>query len=73
MKHLRVTGLVAAAVIEKACELLLRLLLALDVSGALQALGARDRRHHGGQIGELLRLDADELVARLRRLLPPCQ
>ena len=57
MKHLRVTGLVAAAVIEKPRELLLRLLLTLDVSGALQALGARDGRHDGGQVGKLLGLE----------------
>ena len=49
-------------------ELLLRLRLVRDVAGALQALGARDRRHDGGQVGELLRLQRDELVAGLGRL-----
>ena len=42
-----------------------RLVLALDVAGAFQALGARDRRHDGGEIGELLGLERHELVAGL--------
>ena len=49
-------------------SLLLRLLLALDVARAFQALGAGDRRHDRGEVGELLGLERDELVAGLRGL-----
>ena len=45
-----------------------RLRLALDLARAFQALGARDRRHDGGEIGELRGLEGDELIARLRCL-----
>src|SRR5882757_8446243 len=35
---------------------------------AFQALGARNRGHHGGEVGELVGLKGDKLIARLRGL-----
>jgi len=40
----------------------LRLLLAFDGACTFEALGARDRRHHRGEVGELLGLDCHELI-----------
>ena len=57
VEHLRGAGLVAGAVIEEVGKLLLRLLLVLDIARALQALGACDRRHDGGEVGKLLGLE----------------
>ena len=37
-------------------------------AGAFQALGTRERRHQGGEIGELICLQSDKLVAGLRGL-----
>src|SRR5271166_3948777 len=68
VEHLRGAGLIASAVVEEVLKLLLSLDLALDLARAIQALGARDRRHDGGEIGELLGLKCDELVTRLRSL-----
>ncbi len=68
MEHLRVAGLVSPTVIEEIGELLLRSQLVFDIARAFQALRPSDRRHDGGEIGELPRLQAGELIARLRRL-----
>ena len=57
--------MIAPAVIEEVRELLLRLRLVRDDACALQALRSRHRRHHGGQIGELRRLQSDQLIAGL--------
>ena len=65
MEHLCSAGLIASAVVEEVFELLLSLDLALGLARAIQALGAGDRGHDGGKIGELLGLKRDELVARL--------
>ena len=68
MEHLRSAGLIAGAVVEEVFKLLLSLGLALGLARSIQALGAGDRGHDGGKIGELLGLKRDELVARLRGL-----
>ena len=65
---LRGAGLVARPVAQEIGQLLLRLGLVCDIARALQALGARDRRHHRGEVGELRGLKRDKLVAGLRRL-----
>ena len=68
MEHLRGAGLVARPVAQEIGQLLLRLGLVRDIARALQALGARDRRHHRGEVGELRGLKRDKLVAGLRGL-----
>ena len=68
MEHLRGARLVARSVAQEIGQLLLRLGLVRDIARALQALGARDRRHHRGEVGELCRLKRDKLVAGLRSL-----
>ena len=68
MEHLRVAGLIAGAVVEEVLHLRLRLSLGFKRASSVEALGARDRGHDGGEVGELLGLDGDELIARLRRL-----
>src|SRR5271165_605020 len=68
VEHLRGAGLIASAVVEEVLKLLLSLDLALDLTRTIEALGAGNRRHDGGEIGELLGLKRDELVARLRGL-----
>ena len=39
--------------------------LSCGLLGGIQRLGAPDRCHHGGQIGELLRLEREELITGL--------
>ena len=68
VEHPRVAGLVAAARRQEAAELLAGLLLAAARCGRLEALGAALRGDDGGEIGELLGLQGEELVAGLRRL-----
>jgi hypothetical protein len=68
VEHLRGVGLIAGAVVEEVLKLLLSLGLALGLARSIQALGAGDRGHDGGKIGELLGLERDELVPRLRGL-----
>ena len=68
MEHLRVAGLIARAVVEEVLHLRLRLSLGLERARSVEALRARDRGHDGGEIGELLGLNGDELVAGLRGL-----
>src|SRR5271166_5622715 len=68
VEHLRGAGLIASAVVEEVLKLMLSLDLALDLTRAIEALGAGARRHDGGDIGELLCLKRDELVTGLRGL-----
>ncbi len=65
VEHLRVAGLVAGAVVQKLRRLGSRLLLGFDRARPVQTLGSRNRRHHRGEIGELLGLDRDQLIAGL--------
>jgi hypothetical protein len=68
VEHLRGVGLIAGAVVEEVLKLLLSLGESLGLARSIQALGAGDRGHDGGKIGELLGLERDELVPRLRGL-----
>src|ERR1700722_3577987 len=68
VEHLYGARLVAWAVIEEVGKLLLRLQLVLDIARALQALGACDGRHDGGEVGKLLGLERRELIAGLSGL-----
>jgi hypothetical protein len=68
VKHLRGARLITGAVVEEVLHLRLRLCLGLERPRGVQALGARDRGHDGGEVGELLGLDGDELIAGLRGL-----
>jgi hypothetical protein len=68
MEHLRVAGLIAGAVIQEILHLLLALGLAFQPAGIVEALRARHRGDDAREIGELLRREAHDLVAGLRRL-----
>ncbi len=56
---------------EEATALLARLILRGGALRRLDILRASVRRDDGGKIGELLRLQCQELVASLRRLQRP--
>ena len=66
MEHLDALGLVARTVIEELRKLDFRLLLVFDDAGAFKALCAPNRGEDRRQIGELLCLQRDQLVAGLR-------
>ena len=65
MKHLDGLGLISAPARKKAAELLVSLFLICGGASPIEALGARLRRDERGQIGDLLGLKRDQLVAGL--------
>lgn len=71
MKHLHVGGLIALAAGQKAPKLLASLVLSRGASGRFQRLSPALRRHRRGQVGELLRLQCQDLVAGLGGLQGP--
>ncbi len=68
VEHRDRSRLIAAAGRDEAGELLARLVLARRRLRAFEALRAALRGEQRGQVGELLRLEREQLVARLRRL-----
>jgi hypothetical protein len=68
VKHRDGGGLVARARRQEAAKLFLRLILSRGLLGGLQGLRASLGRDSGCEVGELLRLESEYLIARLRRL-----
>src|SRR3546814_9450034 len=56
------------SLLEEAAEALAGFSLLSGVARRLERLRTALRRHHRGQVGELLRLEREQLIARLRRL-----
>jgi len=65
VEHLRRARLIAGAVVHEIGELLLGLRLIGGGTCAFETLGPGDRRHDRRQVGELGRLQSDQLIARL--------
>src|SRR5882672_2398438 len=68
MKHLHRRRLIAWAWCEEAAELLARLVLGGGALRGLQIVGPTLSGYDGGEVGKLLRLERQELVAGLCRL-----
>src|SRR3546814_9413809 len=56
------------SLLEEAAEALAGFSLLSGVARRLERLRTALRRHHPGQVGEFLRLEREQLIARLRRL-----
>jgi hypothetical protein len=65
VKHLHRLSVVAVAVIEEVLALLLGLGLGCNGTSTFEALGAGNRGHDGGKVGELLGLKGDKLITGL--------
>lgn len=71
VKHLHVGGLITLTARQKAPKLLASLVLSSGAPRRFQRLSSALRRYGRRQVGELLRLQCEDLVAGLRGLQGP--